>query len=346
MNENVGETMATIQEVAEHAGVSVGSVSRYLNGHKLREANVQKIEAAIKALDYKENFFAKGMKSNQTRSIGLLMNNMQSNFSAALVAQIDDILEQYDYTILLSSYRDNPTRIEQKIDYFRSRSVEGLIVVGIEENWEQVAKLSEIDVPIVSIITPLDLPRVDSIIVDNRASTERVISKMLDLKHERIGIIAAPQTDYVSRERLLGVFDAFEAHQQSLPEELLFYGDYSKESGSRGMNYLLSEGITAVFVCNYNMSLGALQTIHEQMIEIGKDISFASYDYFDASEIFYPKLTVIKQGVAEIGSLAAGRILEKIRNNNKLKKETLIVPNEVMWRDSIIENNLRNEANQ
>lgn len=335
--------MATIQEVAEHAGVSVGSVSRYLNGHKLREGNVQKIEAAIKALNYTENFFAKGMKSNQTRSIGLLMNNMQSNFSASLVARIDDILEQYDYTILLSSYRDDPTKIEQKIDYFRSRSVEGLIVVGIEQNWPQVSTLAQLDIPVLSIITPLDLPRVDSIIVDNRASTKRVIEKMIRLNHEKIGVIAAPQTDYVSRERLLGVFDGFESLGKSLPEELLFYGDYSRESGSRGMNYLLSEGVTAVFVCNYNMSLGALQAIHEQKIEIGKDISFASYDYFDASDIFSPKLTVIKQDVMEIGTLAADRILEKIRNNNKLKEQVLVVANEVLWRDSIVENIDENE---
>ncbi|EQA5374344.1 LacI family DNA-binding transcriptional regulator [Enterococcus faecalis] len=338
--------MATIQEVAEHAGVSVGSVSRYLNGHKLREANVKKIEASIKALNYTENFFAKGMKSHQTRSIGLLMNNMQSNFSASLVARIDDILEQYDYTILLSSYRDDPSQISKKIDYFRSRSVEGLIVVGMEQNWEQVAKLNELTIPIVSIITPLDIPKVDSIIVDNRISTSRVISKMLDLKHERIGIIAAPQIDYVSRERLLGVFDAFAEHGKSLSEELLFYGNYSKESGARGMNYLAAEGVTAVFVCNYNMSLGALQMLHEQNLEIGKDISYASYDYFDASDIFIPKLTVIKQQVSEIGSLAAGRILEKIRNNNKLKKHTLIVENDVLWRDSVVENKQKNEEKQ
>ncbi|MGX6979746.1 LacI family DNA-binding transcriptional regulator [Vagococcus elongatus] len=335
--------MATIQEVAEHAGVSVGSVSRYLNGHKLREENVKKIEAAIKELNYTENFFAKGMKSNQTRSIGLLINNMQSNFSASLVAWIDDILERHNYTILLSSYRDDPSRIEQKIDYFRSRSVEGLIVVGIEKDWEQVSMLNQIDIPIISIITPLDLPRVDSIIVDNRVSTEKVISKMIDLNHNRIGVIAAPQTDYVSRERLQGVFDAFKSHNKVLPEELVFYGDYSKESGSRGMDYLLSQETTAVFVCNYNMSLGALQRIHEQKIEIGKDISFASYDYFDASDIFSPKLTVIKQRVAEIGSLAADRILEKIRNNNRLKEQTLIVANDILWRDSIVKIKDKNE---
>lgn len=117
IHEKEGVYMATIQEVAKYARVSVGSVSRYLNGHKLRPDNIKKIETAIEVLGYKENFFAKGLKSNQTRSIGLLMNNMQNNFSASLVAKIDDVLEQQGYTILLSNYRDDPNRIEQKIAF-------------------------------------------------------------------------------------------------------------------------------------------------------------------------------------------------------------------------------------
>lgn len=332
--------MVTIQEVAKDAGVSVGSVSRYLNGYKLRSENVKKIETSIKKLNYTENFFAKGMKNHKTRSIGVLMSNMQSNFSASLVAHIDDVLEQYDYTILLSSYRDDPSNIGKKIDYFRSRSVEGLIIVGMEQSWEQVDMLRELTIPVVSLVTPLDLPKVDSIIVDNRLSTERVINRMLELHHERIGILAAPQTDYVSRERLSGIFDAFSRHDKSLSDELIYYGDYSQESGTRGMAYLIDKGVTAVFVCNYNMSLGALKMLYEENIEIGKDISYASYDYFDASEIFSPKLTVIKQQVEAISSLAAMRILEKIRNNNKIKKETLVVENEILFRDSIVENSV------
>ncbi len=336
IHEKEGVYMATIQEVAKYARVSVGSVSRYLNGHKLRPDNIKKIETAIEVLGYKENFFAKGLKSNQTRSIGLLMNNMQNNFSASLVAKIDDVLEQQGYTILLSNYRDDPNRIEQKIAFFESRAVDGLIIVGAEQSWPQLECLKNYDIPIISIITPLDSPKTDSIIVDNRASTKKVISKMLSLSHEKIGVIAAPQTDYVARERFLGILDAYESHNKRLLETDIYYGDYSKTSGKRAMEYLLSEGITAVFVCNYNMSLGALQTIHENKLVIGKDISFASYDYFDASDIFHPKLTVIKQPIEEIGMLAAERLLEKIKNNNQLEGKVFTLTNEILWRDSIV----------
>lgn len=326
--------MATIQEVAKHAGVSVGSVSRYLNGHHLRPQNAERIEASIKALNYKENYFAKGLKNTQTHSIGLLMNNMQSTFSASLVAVIDDVLEQHGYTILLANYRDDPHLIKNKIEFLRSRSVDGLILVGLEQSWPQLTFLDELDCPIVSVITPLDLPKVDNIIVNNRESSRHIIQKMLRFNHQKIGIIAAPQIDYVAKERLSGVMDAFS--QESTHSPVIYYGDYTKESGSKGMNSLIAQGITAVFVCNYKMSLGALQSIHEQKLTIGQDLSFASYDYFEASDIFQPQLSVVKQPVDEIGVLAAERILEKITHQNKLEGQTLFVHNEILWRDSIV----------
>lgn len=335
--------MATIQEVAKQAGVSVGSVSGYLNGHKLRPENAKKIAAAIETLNYKENFFAKGLKSSETHTIGLLMNNMQSTFSAALVAKIDDILEPHGYSLLLSNYRDDPQLIPKKINYFASRAIDGLIIVGAEQNWPELDILDTLSFPIVSLITPLDAPQIDSIVVDNRASTTKVLEQMIKLGHNRIGVIVAPQTDYVARERFLGILDAFETNHQLLSEELIYYGDYSKDSGARGMTHLLAQKVTAVFVCNYNMSLGALQTIHAQQIRIGSNLSFASYDYFDASDIFYPQLTVIKQPISQIGQLSVERLLEKIRNQDQMKGETFTLTNTILWRDSIVKNNLKSE---
>lgn len=327
--------MVTIQEVAKEAGVSVGSVSRYLNGHTLRENNVKKIKEAIEKLNYKENFFAKGLKSSQSRSVGLLLDNMQSNFSATLVAHIYDILEQHGYTIQLVSYRNDPSKIVEKIDYLQSRFVDGIVMVGIEQSWEEIESIRILSIPVISVLTILDLPKVDSVIVNDRISTNTVINKMLDLNYEKIGIITAPQNDYVARERLLGVFDAFEEHAKSFPEDLIFYGDYSKESGTTGMQYLLEKEVTAVFVCNYNMSLGALKVLNNQNVEIGKNIFYASYDYFDTIEIFAPDLTVVKQKVEEIGIVVANRILERIRNNNVLTKKKIIIENDIVWSSSI-----------
>lgn len=328
--------MATIQEVAKEAKVSVGSVSRYLNGHTLRPENMSRIQLAIEKLDYTENLWAKGLKSNQSFSIGLLMNNMQSHFSSSVVATIEDVFEQEGYGTLLSGYRDDATQIERKLDFLLSRGVDGLIVFGAEESWQGIGKIKDLDIPVVSAITPLDFPNVDSILLNNRQSTCDLVQQIFNQGHQKVGFIAAPQIDYVAKERLSGIYDAFEKSDKTLDEQYIVYGDYSRNSGYQCMEQLLSLGdVTAVFVCNYNMSLGALEAIYKHELKIGADISFAGYDYFEASDVFHPKLTVIKQPVAEFGQLTANRILQRIKEKTDIEGQQLVVKNEILWRDSI-----------
>ncbi|GMA07620.1 LacI family transcriptional regulator [Tetragenococcus halophilus subsp. flandriensis] len=328
--------MATIQEVAKLANVSVGSVSRYLNGHKLKEANMKRIEAAITELDYKQNFSAKGLKSNRTMSIGLLINNAQSTFSASMIATLADELEKLGYSMLFSGFHQNKSHLETKLEFLLSRKVDGLIVFEAEPEWKEVQRFKDLDIPVVSINTPLDLPKVDSIIMDNRQSTKKVVKKMIDYGHRKIGIIAGLQKDYIARERLKGAFDAFNEMLLPISEYAkVYYGDYSKASGYTGVNELLKQQISAIFICNYNMSLGSLQAIYEKDILLGKELSFASFDYFDSSDIFKPKLTVIRQPVVDMSLLAAKQIVKKIQQTESSEGKQFVIPNKILWRDSV-----------
>ncbi|MHC5217343.1 LacI family DNA-binding transcriptional regulator [Enterococcus sp. LJL128] len=328
--------MATIQEVAKAAGVSVGSVSRYLNGHKLRPENSERIRQAIEKMNYRENPWAKGLKSNQSYSIGVLMNNMQSHFSSSVVATIEDVFEQEGYSTLLSGYRDDAEQIGRKLEFLASRTVDGLIVFGAEQSWPGMEQIAAMDIPVISAITPLSFPKVDSILLNNRKSTADLIKRIIQHGHQKIGFIAAPQIDYVARERLAGIYEAFAELGEEIDERCILFGDYSRKSGFQAMEELLALGdITAVFVCNYNMSLGALESIHQHELKIGTDISFASYDYFEASDVFYPKLTVIKQPVAAFGALAAKRIIERVKDPTIPGGQQFMLENEILWRDSI-----------
>lgn len=328
--------MATIQEVAQLAGVSVGSVSRYLNGHQLKEANMKKIESAIKDLNYKENYFAKGLKSNRTMSVGLLMNNLQSMFSSIMVSTVGDELERQGYSMLLSAFRNGHSQVKEKLNFLLSRQVDGLIIFEADQEWEEIKQLKQLELPIISVNTPLDFAKVDSIVMNNRESTKNVIQKMIDYGHQEIGIIASHQTDYIAQERLKGAMDAFDERGLSIEHAHIYYGNYSKESGYKGMNHLLSDkAVTAVFVCNHNMSLGALQAIYEKGIKIGEEISFANFDYFEQSNIFYPKITAVKQPVEKIGRLVADRIVEKIQNHNQLDGKKYVMKNEIIWSNSV-----------
>ena len=117
--------MASIRDVAKMAGVSVGTVSRYLNGQQLKEKNMEKISEAISALDYKENIIAKGLKNNRSFSIGLLINGISSRFGSEVVSGIERVAEENGYSLLLSGFADQPEKIEQKIEYLMKHAIDG-----------------------------------------------------------------------------------------------------------------------------------------------------------------------------------------------------------------------------
>lgn len=302
--------MVSIREVAKAAGVSVGSVSRYLNGQQLKAANMEKIKTAIETLGYQENIIAKGLKNNKSFSVGLLMNNMSSRLSADLVASIEEVMENAGYSILLSGFEGSSERSADKVDYLVRHAVDGLIIFEADEHWPGMSRLADLDIPVISLNSPNQLPNVDSFLVDDRGSVERLIRYLIAQGHQHIGIIAAPQTDYTARERLAGVQKAVQAHSDVELE--IYYGDYSRPSGFEGAKQLLSMGVDAVFACNYNMSLGASEYFNRAGIQLDKDISFTYFDYLDEMSSLISNRIVIQQPVKDIGGMCADRLLDRI----------------------------------
>lgn len=196
--------MSSIRKVAELAGVSLGSVSRYLNGHQLKEQNMKKIAAAIKELDYKENIIAKGLKNNRSFSVGLLMNSVSSQFGAEIVSAIEGVMEQNGYSVLLSGFKGDVSLVDQKIDYLVQHAVDGLIVFMSEQDWDGMERLAELPIPVLTINSPIQLPGVDRVQVADRKSVHEVVEHLIQEGHTKIGLLAAPQNDYVARERLSG----------------------------------------------------------------------------------------------------------------------------------------------
>lgn len=319
--------MSSVREVAELAGVSVGTVSRYLNGQQLKAANQAKIAAAIEQLDYKQNIIAKGLKNNQSFSIGLLMNSISSRFGAEVVSGIEQRVEQQGYSLLLSGFSDQPALIDQKIDYLMAHSIDGLIVFLAGEEWQGMERLAALDIPVVTINNPNQLRNVNSILLDDRASVAQVMQQIIDLGHQNIGMIAANQDDYVARERLAGAKQTMAAY----PDRQLhvFEGDYSRTSGYRGAQALLAEGITALFVSNDNMAFGALTYLSENGIRIGQDLLFGHYDYADEHQFGQWPILSIQPPTEAIGLAAAKLLLDRLQNKTQSDGQTILMHHEI-----------------
>ena len=319
--------MSSIREVAKLAGVSVGSVSRYLNGQQLKAVNMEKIAAAIATLDYKENIIAKGLKNNRSFSVGLLMNSISSQFGAETVSAIEGVMEAKGYSILLSGFKGDVSQVNKKIDYLMQHSVDGLIVFMSEQDWDGMERLADLPIPVLTINSPVQLAGVDRVQVADRKSVREVISYFAEQGHQRIGLLAAPQNDYVARERLIGAKEALETHPEA--QLVTTFGDYSRLSGYRGAEELLAQDITALLVTNYNMAMGGLEFLQQSKDPRSQQLLLAHYDYTREMADLLPNRIIIKPATAVIGQLCGERLLARMADPTSAIDEGVWVENEL-----------------
>ncbi|WP_429976137.1 LacI family DNA-binding transcriptional regulator [Enterococcus sp. DIV0086] len=325
--------MASIRDVAQLAGVSVGTVSRYLNGRQLKQSNMEKIASAIETLDYKENIIAKGLKNNRSFSLGLLMNSISSRFGSEVVSGIEKVAEKNGYSLLLSGFSNSPKKNEEKVEYLLKHAVDGMIVFLSGEECTDIMKLTHIHVPIVSLNSP-DIANVaDVILLNDRQSVYEVISHYLAVGHKKIGYISASQSDYTTRERLSGAQTAM-TYAESEAEMKIVVGDYTRQSGYHGTEELVAWGATAIFASSYNMSVGALEYFNQKGLIIDKDIAFGHYDYlFEEEQSLLPQITV-NPPAERMGEISTELVLERIKRGKAAtktaEKQIILMKNQLL----------------
>lgn len=308
---------ATIKMVAERAGVSVATVSKYINGGNVYEENRERIQKAIEELDYKINEVARSLKTNKTYTIGVLAATIQSSFITSIISKIQYTLLQHGYSTIIADYQENKKLEKKQLDVLLMRHVDGIILFP-EENEEEIVRfIKEQNVPIVMVDNMVEGIPCDAILTDNMGGVYTAVEELIKRSHRRIGMITGPEQMYTSRERMKGYCRACEDYFVEVVPELIRYGNYDIESGYRCFTELmeLANPPTAVVAGNYYMAIGALQAINEKGIRIPEQLSFIAYDHMEFAGIMTPKISTVSQPLGNIGQVAAERIVQRIKGN-------------------------------
>lgn len=308
--------MATVKDVALLAGVSVGSVSNYLNGKQQRKNTVVRIKNAMKQLNYHQNIIASGLKKNKTMSIGIVINRLTDFFSMSIVSAIENYVEKFSYSIIVCDYHDDKKRFEKKIEFLINRSIDAIIVFHQDHVTPMLKKITENKIPIIAIDAPIAGLKSDTVVVNNYESSKEGINYLIKKGHRNIGIITGSFDNYISQKRQQGYEDALKENNIPIRKENIWFGDYTIKSGYDGFNELIrkSKNLDALFVINYYMSLGAIKA-YRQQTSLSK-IEFLIYDHFFVNDIFYPEISSIEQPVEQIGITAGKMVI------NRLVKQT------------------------
>lgn len=306
---------ATIKDIARETGLSIATVSKYVNGATLREKNRVAIERAIKKLDYTVNEYARGLKSNKSRTIGVVIPELSNLFVTQIITKMEEILRGQGYSIMICDCHTNEKLECEAVHFLIGKMVDGIVNMPVCKDGRHLRPAVEKKIPIVLIDRPIDsLTGVaDSVLIDNTAAAKAAISFLLERNHTEVGIIVGPEDVFTSKQRLKGYFDAFAAYGLPVNEDNILYGDYTVQGGYESMRrLLLQRRVTAVFVTNYEMTLGASIAVNEMGLKIPEEISMIGFDNMDLSRITHPQLTIVTQPLEQIGVQTAKLLLEHL----------------------------------
>ena len=308
---------ATIKDIARETGLSLATISKYLNGGNLREKNRVAIEAAIKKLDYQVNEYARGLKSKKSRTVGDVLPQLADLFNMKIVSVIERVLQENGYSIILCDCQSSVEQEARCVQFLMKKQVDGIINIPLGTESSHLLPALEREIPILLLDRPLeDLNgKVSCVLIDNRGAARMAVRRLLDAGHRKIGIVVGPQEFYTAEMRLRGYREALEEYGVPVDQRFIARGGLSVEGGYRQVRRLLKENqdMTAVFVTNYEMTLGALIALNKHGVQIPQELSIVGFDnIMDLSRVFRPQLTIVSQPMDQIGMQAARLMLERL----------------------------------
>ncbi|MEO0998119.1 MAG: LacI family DNA-binding transcriptional regulator [Pseudomonadota bacterium] len=319
MNIAVSETRrrATINDVAEAAGVSIKTVSRVLNHEpKVRPSTRQRVEEAMRDLGYRPNSPARMLAGNRTYLLGLIYNASSSYITSIQNGVLDACRgEHYDLLIHPCSYTD-PDLLEQIREFVDGPRVDGLVLVPPVSDVEAVRELlNELGVLYVAISRDSVTEPDWTVCTNDREICAEMVRQLSRLGHERIAFIKGHPDHKAMANRYLGFLDGMAACDLGVDDTLVLQGENTFESGIDCAQRLLrlKPRPTAIFCANDHMATGVLKVAHERRLAVPGALSVAGFDDIPVAAQIWPQLTTIRQPLEEMAMLAASRLIRLLR---------------------------------
>lgn len=304
----------TLQEVADAAGVSPATVSRFLNGTaRVAEDKRKVIERIIEEMNYKPNRLAQSLKMGSTRTIGVLTQSLESGYFNKTMTGIEDVMQVAGYALLIMSGHWHADEEAERVELLIGRRVDGVVILTGNMTDAQILKFSK-RVPIVAFGRKLEGDRAIGFCLDNYAAACSAMDLLIEQGHRRIAIISGPDDQEDARARLAGYRDTLARHKIEVDPNLVVAGDFQESGGLLAVDQLLASNqrFTAIFASNDLTAYGARLALYRRSIRVPDDISIIGFDDLHSSMYTTPPLTTVRQPLYEVGTCIANLLLPMI----------------------------------
>jgi LacI family transcriptional regulator len=328
----------TIRDVAQRAGVSIGTASRALNRTgRVSDESIDAVTRAARHLGYAPDGVARSMRTRSTGVVGILVSDLSNPLYAAIITAAEMTVQAAGYSLLVASTYNQKFKERALIDVFRGRRVDGLILGACEtESAELLATLAR-HVPVVALDRDFN-NECSGVHVDHYQGALKATQYLLNLGHRRIALLTPGAKMRPGRERIEGFRDAYAQHGLSPADDLVRMERSAMEFAFSEALALLSqpEPPTAFLCLGTRILAGVLKAARHSGRSIPEDISVVSIGDGDLSQLFTPTITALTWDLGAVGTAAAELLLKQLDGDTSTPaaSERILITTELVLRDS------------
>jgi LacI family transcriptional regulator len=336
----------TIRDVARAANVSISTVSHVLSGKRPTSGQTRRrVEDVVERLGYRPNRVAQSLVWRRPFALGLIIPDIMNPYFPTFARGVEDRVRERGYTLVLGNSDYDPRREESYLDLVRARQLAGAIYcLGDELSpvMPQIVRAAEEGLAVVLVHSPMT--NVPTVCADNRQGGRLAGQHLLELGHRQIGLVSALPLDEGMTDRESGFFEVLASAGLSVDREHVpvMYGNHQIEGGRKATRDLLERWpeVTALFVLNDLMALGALEGAREAGRRVPEDLSIIGFDDIPFAALTNPPLTTVGQPIRQIGEQAADLLLSVVEGTarpvplNNEEPPRVLVANQLVVRQS------------
>ena len=313
--------MATIYQVAERAGVSLSTVSRVLNGKStVNQALKERVEQAVKDLNYRPNSVARSLANSRTDSIGVLVPELNAPFFGDLMQAVESTLRAADKHVIITVGRNCLATEKDAVEFLISRNCDALIMHAEALSDEYLLEINNTKMPIALVNRQIDGIADACTTLNNEQGGYLATRHLIELGHKNIAYISGPTEKNDASQRLAGHKRALAEVGIPISTQLIYNGDYQEEDGKAGLLELLARDVpfSALVCANDWMASGAISCARDLGMSLPQDLSIVGFDDVVFAHHVYPRLTTVSNPIYEMAEMSANYILNKVYGQKKM----------------------------
>jgi LacI family transcriptional regulator len=319
----------TLRDVARLARVHPGTVSRTLNAETrslVNDETAERVLQAVQELGYRPNPIARGLKTNRSYTVGVVIPDLTNPLFPPIVRGIEERLGDAGYTSLIANTDNAPDRERVDFEAMRARQVDGFITATARLDHELLSEMADAGQPIVLVNRGVEDGTLPAVAADDRRGTRLAVEHLAGLGHRAIAHLGGPQNVSTGHRRHLGFREAMES-VGSVPDALVRFGEaFTEAEGARLCRELLdaSGDVTAIVAGNDLLALGCYDVLAERGLRCPRDVSIVGFNDMPFADRFHPPLTTIRIPHREMGAAAADLLLELLAQPETPPRQLLL----------------------